>query len=77
MCRATLGIPKTQYVPAETGCVCRHLEYDQPPEVRAYLIARKVEGDIPTADDPIRLRPAGRDDLPRMCDPQLDPEPTR
>jgi SAM-dependent methyltransferase len=41
MYHATLGIPKTLRVLAEAGCVCRHLEYDQHPELHVYVIAQK------------------------------------
>jgi SAM-dependent methyltransferase len=39
---AVLGIPKTLQVLAESGCTCRHLEYDQHPEAHVYLIAQKA-----------------------------------
>jgi SAM-dependent methyltransferase len=42
MYHATLGIPKTLQVLAEAGCVCRHLEYDQYPELHVYIIAQKA-----------------------------------
>jgi SAM-dependent methyltransferase len=41
---AVLGIPRTLEVLAECGCLCRHLEYDQHPELHAYLIAQKAGG---------------------------------
>ncbi len=41
---STLGIPRTLEVLAECGCVCRHLEFDQHPELHLYLIARKPSG---------------------------------
>jgi SAM-dependent methyltransferase len=37
-----LGIPKTLQVLAESGCTCRHLEYDQYPEDHVYIIAQKA-----------------------------------
>jgi len=40
---ATLGIPKTLEVVARQGCVCRHLEYDQHPELHVYGIVQRVE----------------------------------
>lgn len=40
---ATLGIPEILRVLAESRCICRHLEYDQPPEKHLYLIAQKAE----------------------------------
>jgi SAM-dependent methyltransferase len=42
MYHATLGIPKALQVLAEAGCVCRHLEYDQYPELHVYIIAQKA-----------------------------------
>lgn len=36
-----LGIPATLELMAEAGCVCRHLEYDQYPELHLYLIAQR------------------------------------
>jgi SAM-dependent methyltransferase len=36
-----LGIPKTLELLDRFGCVCRHLEYDQYPEKRLYVIAQK------------------------------------
>ncbi|HEX8325328.1 MAG TPA: class I SAM-dependent methyltransferase [Tepidisphaeraceae bacterium] len=41
MYTATLGIPRTLALLTEHGCVCRHLEYDQHPELHTYLIAQK------------------------------------
>lgn len=38
---AVLGIPRTLEVIAATGCVCRHLEYDQYPELHVYIIAQR------------------------------------
>lgn len=38
---ATLGIPDTLEVLSQNGCVCRHLEYDQPPEPHLFVIAQK------------------------------------
>src|SRR5262249_19078703 len=54
MYHATLGIPRTLRVLADSGCVCRHLEYDQYPELHVYLIAQKLGNDAPT----VRQRPA-------------------
>ncbi len=42
MYTATLGIPQTLKLLAEFGCVCRHLEYDQFPQLHAYVIAQKA-----------------------------------
>ncbi|MDX2177551.1 MAG: class I SAM-dependent methyltransferase [Candidatus Sumerlaeia bacterium] len=39
---SVLGIPKTLEVLAQCGCVCRHLEYDQLPELHVYIIAQKA-----------------------------------
>jgi SAM-dependent methyltransferase len=41
MYTATLGIPQTLAVLAGGGCVCRHLEYDQYPQLHVYVIAQK------------------------------------
>lgn len=41
---ATLGIPKLLQVIDRSGCICRHLEYDQYPELHIYLIIQKTEG---------------------------------
>ena len=37
---STLGITDTLRSLSETGCVCRHLEYDQHPESHVYIIAQ-------------------------------------
>jgi SAM-dependent methyltransferase len=37
-----LGIPRTLALIAETGCVCRHLEYDQHPELHLYIIVQRA-----------------------------------
>jgi SAM-dependent methyltransferase len=39
---SVLGIPKTLQVLAEAGCACRHLEYDQHPELHVYTIAQRA-----------------------------------
>jgi RimJ/RimL family protein N-acetyltransferase len=77
MYHATLGIPNTLQVLAEEGCVCRHLEYDQHPELHVYLIAQRLENDDPATCDLVRLRTVEPDDLPRMYDLQLDPDSNR
>ncbi|HET6574087.1 MAG TPA: GNAT family N-acetyltransferase [Fimbriiglobus sp.] len=77
MYHATLGIPKTLQVLAQAGCTCRHLEYDQHPELHVYLVAQKMEKDDPTASGLVRLRNVERDDLPQMYEMQLDPESNR
>jgi RimJ/RimL family protein N-acetyltransferase len=77
MYHATLGIPKTLQVLADSGCVCRHLEYDQYPEAHVYLVAQKSGNDAPTACGLVRLRPVEPGDLPRMYDLQQDPDSNR
>jgi SAM-dependent methyltransferase len=42
MYHATLGIPRTLEIVAETGSVCRHLEYDRYPELHVYLICQRT-----------------------------------
>jgi SAM-dependent methyltransferase len=37
-----LGIPETLEVVAGARCICRHLEYDQYPELHLYLIVQRV-----------------------------------
>jgi RimJ/RimL family protein N-acetyltransferase len=77
MYHATLGIPKTLQVLADSGCVCRHLEYDQHPESHVYIVAQTLDKDDPTTSDLVRLRNVERDDLPRLYQMQLDPESNR
>ena len=79
MYHATLGIPKTLQVLAEAGCVCRHLEYDQHPELHVYIIAQKMDGKRRALTDerPRSAPPVEPGDLPRMYDMQLDPESNR
>lgn len=38
---SVLGIPRILEVISESGCVCRHLEYDQYPELHLCIIAQK------------------------------------
>jgi SAM-dependent methyltransferase len=38
---AAMGIPHLLHLVDEFGCVCRHLEYDQYPELHLYLIIQK------------------------------------
>jgi 2-polyprenyl-3-methyl-5-hydroxy-6-metoxy-1,4-benzoquinol methylase len=38
---AVPGLPRTLEVIAAAGCVCRHLEYDQYPELHVYVIAQR------------------------------------
>jgi SAM-dependent methyltransferase len=40
MYHAALGIPKLLDVISQQGCICRHLEYDQHPELHVYLIVQ-------------------------------------
>ena len=42
MCYGVLGIPKTLKLISETGCVCRHLEYDQYLELHLCIIAQRA-----------------------------------
>lgn len=37
-----LGIPNTLKAISASGCVCRHLEYDQYPELHLYIIVQKA-----------------------------------
>jgi trans-aconitate methyltransferase len=39
---SVLGIPDTLKLLSDAYCVCRHLEYDQYPELHLYVIAQKV-----------------------------------
>ncbi len=41
MYHSALGIPSLLELLAEAGCICRHLEYDQYPELHLYLIAQR------------------------------------
>lgn len=36
------GIPALLEIIGRSGCVCRHLEYDQYPELHMYIIAQKL-----------------------------------
>jgi hypothetical protein len=42
MYTATMGIAKMLVLLTEYGCVCRHLEYDQYPQLHVYIIAQKA-----------------------------------
>lgn len=46
---SALGIPRTLALLTESGCVCRHLEFDQYPESHLYVIAQK-SGAPPAGD---------------------------
>jgi SAM-dependent methyltransferase len=39
---AALGIPRLLEIVSERGCICRHLEYDQYPELHLYLIIQRA-----------------------------------
>ena len=39
---SVLGIPKTLDLLADSRCICRHLEYDQHPELHLYIVAQKL-----------------------------------
>jgi hypothetical protein len=39
---SALGIPNTMKLLWEAGCSCRHLEYDQYPELHLYIIAQRL-----------------------------------
>ena len=41
---SVLGIPGTLQIIDDNGCICRHLEYDQHPELHLYLIVQRVRG---------------------------------
>jgi|TARA_B110000037_G_scaffold139712_3_gene158022 SAM-dependent methyltransferase len=40
---AALGIPKILEVVARSGCIVRHLEYDQYPEIQLVLVVQKTQ----------------------------------
>lgn len=42
MYHATLGVTEILRVLYEAGCVCRHFEYDQYPELHVYFIAQRI-----------------------------------
>ena len=39
---SVLGIPRTLQLITDSGCACRHLEYDQHPEKHVYIIAQRL-----------------------------------
>jgi len=41
MYHSTMGLPRTLQLIAEAGSVCRHLEYDQYPELHVYIICQR------------------------------------
>lgn len=42
MYTATIGIPAMLRLLADSGCICRHLEFDQLPHLHVYVIAQKT-----------------------------------
>ncbi|MFU8817539.1 MAG: class I SAM-dependent methyltransferase [Pseudomonadales bacterium] len=44
MYHSTIGIPRILELIAEAGSICRHLEYDQHPELHAYIICQQQGG---------------------------------
>jgi hypothetical protein len=38
---SVLGIPNLLKLISESGCICRHLEYDQYPALHLYIIAQR------------------------------------
>lgn len=77
MYHATLGLPDTLHALAEAGCVVRHLEYDQHPELHVAIIAQKPLPATPPPSGEVRLRPVEPGDLTRLYEMQLDPEANR
>ena len=39
---STLGIPKTLELVTQSGCVLRHMEFDQRPEQHLYMIVQRT-----------------------------------
>jgi hypothetical protein len=39
---SVLGNPNTLKLISESGCICRHLEYDQYPELHLYVIVQRA-----------------------------------
>lgn len=39
---STLGVSQTLQTVAAAGCVCRHLEYDQHPEMHVFAVVQRV-----------------------------------
>jgi RimJ/RimL family protein N-acetyltransferase len=76
MYHATLGVSNTLKILDHSGCVCRHIEYDQHPELHLCVIAQKYKVTC-TTRDLVRLRNVERADLPRLFEMQLDPESNR
>lgn len=44
MYHSTPGIPRILEIIGHSGCVCRHLEYDNYPDLHVYVIAQKRDG---------------------------------
>jgi SAM-dependent methyltransferase len=42
MYTAAIGIPSILTLLSESGCICRHLEYDQYPQLHLYVVAQKT-----------------------------------
>ena len=42
MYHATIGVPEILRTLDESGCTCRHLEYDQHPELHVYVVAQNT-----------------------------------
>ena len=39
---SVLGIPRTLQLISDNQCICRHLEYDQYPELHLYVVAQRL-----------------------------------
>lgn len=44
---SVLGLPRLLRLIDDCGCVCRHLEYDQFPELHVYLIVQRLPATFP------------------------------
>lgn len=44
---SVLGLPRLLRLVDDCGCVCRHLEYDQFPELHVYLIVQRLPATFP------------------------------
>jgi hypothetical protein len=42
-CTTPPGLPDTLALMTSAGCICRHLEYDQHPELHAFVIAQRAQ----------------------------------
>lgn len=45
---ATLGLPRLLEIVASEACLCRHVEYDQLPEMHVYFIVQRLAPGLPT-----------------------------